>query len=236
MRTTQAELDEIEALVDDLDRLSQDEGEGAYMPMPGGIDGFLTGLLILPEPVPKEEWLNELFWESLGLFPDEKVARLTQLLTARRAIIAAQLLQGSLAFQPLYDVDDRNDDILWEIWIEGFDRAVQLRYQAWTALFESDDDYLVEALVDLAMLIGMTRIETKRAKILDAKEHEQVTADAPDMIPALVETVFRRQRGFLSHALPSKPPQFYHVAKVGRNDPCPCGSGRKYKKCCGAAG
>jgi uncharacterized protein YecA (UPF0149 family) len=23
-------------------------------------------------------------------------------------------------------------------------------------------------------------------------------------------------------------------AKVGRNDPCPCGSGTKYKKCCGA--
>jgi preprotein translocase subunit SecA len=23
-------------------------------------------------------------------------------------------------------------------------------------------------------------------------------------------------------------------AKVGRNDPCPCGSGKKYKNCCGA--
>jgi preprotein translocase subunit SecA len=23
------------------------------------------------------------------------------------------------------------------------------------------------------------------------------------------------------------------IEKVGRNDPCPCGSGRKYKKCCG---
>jgi preprotein translocase subunit SecA len=22
--------------------------------------------------------------------------------------------------------------------------------------------------------------------------------------------------------------------KIGRNDPCPCGSGKKYKKCCGA--
>jgi len=22
------------------------------------------------------------------------------------------------------------------------------------------------------------------------------------------------------------------AAKVGRNDPCPCGSGKKYKKCC----
>ena len=30
-----------------------------------------------------------------------------------------------------------------------------------------------------------------------------------------------------------KPPQ--RVAKaVGRNDPCPCGSGKKFKKCCGA--
>ncbi|MBV9623157.1 MAG: preprotein translocase subunit SecA [Acidobacteria bacterium] len=25
-------------------------------------------------------------------------------------------------------------------------------------------------------------------------------------------------------------------AKIGRNDPCPCGSGKKYKKCCGASG
>ena len=24
------------------------------------------------------------------------------------------------------------------------------------------------------------------------------------------------------------------VEKIGRNDPCPCGSGKKYKKCCGA--
>ena len=25
-----------------------------------------------------------------------------------------------------------------------------------------------------------------------------------------------------------------HTKKVGRNEPCPCGSGKKYKKCCGA--
>jgi preprotein translocase subunit SecA len=23
--------------------------------------------------------------------------------------------------------------------------------------------------------------------------------------------------------------------KIGRNDPCPCGSGKKFKKCCGSA-
>jgi preprotein translocase subunit SecA len=31
---------------------------------------------------------------------------------------------------------------------------------------------------------------------------------------------------------PVKPAQA-HQPKVGRNDPCPCGSGKKYKKCCG---
>ena len=31
--------------------------------------------------------------------------------------------------------------------------------------------------------------------------------------------------------LPAKP--FIREPKVGRNDPCPCGSGKKYKKCCG---
>ena len=31
-----------------------------------------------------------------------------------------------------------------------------------------------------------------------------------------------------------KPQKTAHL-KVGRNDPCPCGSGKKYKKCCGKA-
>lgn len=30
-------------------------------------------------------------------------------------------------------------------------------------------------------------------------------------------------------------PQIDLTQKIGRNDPCPCGSGKKYKKCCGAA-
>ena len=29
------------------------------------------------------------------------------------------------------------------------------------------------------------------------------------------------------------PPKPIRSEKVGRNDPCPCGSGKKYKKCCG---
>ena len=29
-------------------------------------------------------------------------------------------------------------------------------------------------------------------------------------------------------------PKDVDISKIGRNDPCPCGSGKKFKKCCGA--
>ena len=32
----------------------------------------------------------------------------------------------------------------------------------------------------------------------------------------------------------NRPTPSRNAVKVGRNDPCPCGSGLKYKKCCGA--
>jgi len=47
---------------------------------------------------------------------------------------------------------------------------------------------------------------------------------------------FRKAAGrwlYVDGVINPKPAQRV-AAKVGRNDPCPCGSGRKFKKCCGA--
>jgi SEC-C motif-containing protein len=38
---------------------------------------------------------------------------------------------------------------------------------------------------------------------------------------------------FFTRTLRQGPAPVVSAAKVGRNDPCPCGSGKKYKKCCG---
>jgi preprotein translocase subunit SecA len=46
-----------------------------------------------------------------------------------------------------------------------------------------------------------------------------------------IGTSFERQK--VLQAEESKPKQITSKKKVGRNDPCPCGSGKKYKKCCG---
>ena len=37
-------------------------------------------------------------------------------------------------------------------------------------------------------------------------------------------------------ALPSPVEPIHGETRPKRNDPCPCGSGRKYKQCCGKAG
>src|SRR5581483_8584030 len=57
----------------------------------------------------------------------------------------------------------------------------------------------------------------------------------------LEEAFHRRKRRELEHARMAGAGDRQTVqqvvrsgAKVGRNDPCPCGSGKKYKKCCGA--
>ncbi len=47
---------------------------------------------------------------------------------------------------------------------------------------------------------------------------------------------FQREQGnwyFVEGKLVPPKTEVHQGPKVGRNDPCPCGSGRKYKKCCG---
>lgn len=46
----------------------------------------------------------------------------------------------------------------------------------------------------------------------------------------------RHQRLKLLYSNYIKTLTFKNLQKVGRNEPCPCGSGKKYKKCCGASG
>ena len=47
---------------------------------------------------------------------------------------------------------------------------------------------------------------------------------------------FEKHQGrwfYVEGEVPRPQTQRHETPKVGRNDPCPCGSGKKYKKCCG---
>ncbi len=69
-------------------------------------------------------------------------------------------------------------------------------------------------------------IERIKQDTLEQLFRVQVTSDP--MLPAPKVQPVHLNRG------ESVPPARRETKKVGRNDPCPCGSGKKYKKCCGA--
>jgi SEC-C motif-containing protein len=50
----------------------------------------------------------------------------------------------------------------------------------------------------------------------------------------LEDARFERENGAWRFVTGNPPPAKREAPKVGRNDPCSCGSGKKWKKCCGA--
>jgi len=83
-------------------------------------------------------------------------------------------------------------------------------------------------------------VERVKAAVVERLFKVQVVRDAPMELPAMTAwTDARESRGELptepGRAGPPpkrEPTRTPTGAKVGRNDPCPCGSGKKYKKCC----
>jgi uncharacterized protein len=132
---------------------------------------------------------------------------------------------------PLLAVDQRNGDVLWEFWIEGFEKAVKLRPAAWTKLSIADAD-TATAMHGMLTLIDVA----SGNRDMPRAERDALDAKAPDDIARWVVALnewrlanYRPPPG--PGAMPQRP--FAATGKVGRNDPCPCGSGRKYKRCCG---
>jgi preprotein translocase subunit SecA len=71
----------------------------------------------------------------------------------------------------------------------------------------------------------LAAMQTRHGSEVDGEEPGEPAAAQPSRRPSMPE---RRQ-------VASAPPQVRQGPKIGRNDPCPCGSGQKFKKCHGAA-
>ena len=69
--------------------------------------------------------------------------------------------------------------------------------------------------------------ETTVLRVLSALPRREAPIERKQVAKPLVE-------GFAGGKVPQKRAPVRKAEKVGRNDPCPCGSGKKYKKCCGA--
>jgi preprotein translocase subunit SecA len=120
-------------------------------------------------------------------------------------------------FQDMMDrIEDETIKFLFFMRIEGADGAVPVPYPE---LVDEEDENAIEA----ALPAEMPRREAQQS-VLDLTRNIQRKKDKE-----LAELQLNGSGGTTSQQPVSKGP------KVGRNDLCPCGSGKKYKKCHGAA-
>jgi len=196
------------------------------------LDGFLTGVLACPEMIPPSEWLQEVWSETAGAqCSDQKTAEETIGAVMSHYNSVASTIAKSLWIEPIYEEDQNSNETLWESWVAGFTRAMMLRPGPWEALMDRADE---ETQSSLTFLLALQDINLGTSPFPD-EVIDQIDQEAPDLIPNCVATILHQSRPELAGKVPANLPDMPHKAapRPGRNDPCSCGSGRKYKLCCG---
>jgi uncharacterized protein len=193
------------------------------------LDGFLTGVLVCPDVIMPGEWMQSIWGsDEGGVAPFEDPADVqwfSDAVMARYNEIARDLGRGKP--QPIFEIDERNGDVLWGLWIDGFAEAMELRPDSWTTLADSEDQDIVGALARLSTLIAVARNDSGLDSVQINALEDQATSDLVDCVLQLHAARLRGGGG------PATAPTGAKPIKVKRNEPCPCGSGKKSKRCCG---
>lgn len=223
MSRTDSDLDRLDSLLSALPQES--------FPMTvSELDGYVTGILSCPDIIPPSEWLPQVWGETgSASFPDLAAANETISAVMAHYNAVASGLTAGLMVEPIYEIDPNSDETLWEPWVDGFSRALKLRPGSWNAVLESRNE---EARTSLIFLMALQDIYEGTSRFSD-EEIDEIDLQAPDLVPNCVAAILHATRPELGAQAANSTQAPDRVKRPGRNDPCSCGSGRKYKKCCG---
>ena len=248
--STDAELDALDALCQRL------HGFGAELSIEY-VDGWLSALACVARPVARDEWLplltDDAFDRAYG--DPEDAAPALAALEARRRVLASQLhaqalddAPDQLRLSPLMTAWDASmraeqvaagglgaeqaEDLLRTgvVWAEGFHDATEAMAADWPGpdLDTEEGVFLASCLTHVfALLLPPDELEAYLAE-----EYPGQTLTRDDLVDEACFAVQDLRLFGLEHAPTPEPRKVQ--AQPGRNDPCPCGSGKKFKKCHGA--
>jgi uncharacterized protein len=195
------------------------------------LDGFFAALIAGPEAVMPSEYYRKVFGGEISDTCEfdslEDANEFLGLMMRHWNDIAGTLFGGEVYLPLLFEDNDGiksgND------WACGFMRGIGMRNEGWVELI--NDDKHGGCLLPMMML---------------CHEHDQDPAMRPDpishekreeVIVMMAAGVLGAYRYFRKHretyvGTTFAPKPRRNASKTGRNDPCPCGSGKKFKRCC----
>jgi uncharacterized protein len=202
------------------------------------LDGFLTAIASGPLMPKQSEWLPRVWGPTEEDAPsfesDAQAERIITLMMRHLNGIIWSLHQDTDRFEPIFDlntsVDDTREFVDGEMWAHGYMTAITMQPNSWQAIFESKHG---SKMLRPIQLLGAADITPEEEELVKTPAQRE---ELSKQISASVEWIYkfwapnrRATEGASDNTLEHENP------KQGRNTPCPCGSGRKFKKCCGAS-
>jgi uncharacterized protein len=210
------------------------------------LDGYLCGVIVQPELIAPDRWLPPVFDIDSRPLPagaDAAAHERARSLVLRRHAALNRALHEDGWFEPLIleeeeapeEAADEPDPLAGMSavsrplmpWAAGF----QVACANFPALLEMPDDAVMSALARLFRHLPAETDEER--EVVATLDSELPLATLDEAIEELVVAVadladLTRDARYRVDTVRRDAP------KVGRNDPCPCGSGRKFKQCHGA--
>jgi uncharacterized protein len=210
------------------------------------LEGFLFGLAITPDMIMMSEWMPEIFGGEMPTFDNDKQADLLlkNLMEVYNAYNKASHA-GTLSFP--FDMKKLSGEMIDDIqdWSFGLLEALRMRPEIWHIAdeegFENADEDVKDVIYSFCTLYGI--VHPDESKDLFVKHGKSLNDEAESlailfgMLPLAVETLQAHGERLWKERVEDMRKGVLDLntkkIKIGRNEPCPCGSGKKYKKCCG---
>lgn len=225
-----AELDELEQFL--MSGATSDETL-----LIDSLDGYLTAIVIAPTTVMPSRWLPGVWGPTPEQAPQyespEQAQRILGLVLRHMNGIVYNFQDEPDSFEPMFcSREYRGRRYLdGEGWAMGFMQAVHLMRPEWQHLFEHPE--MIDALRPIHLLGSEDVTDEEDALTTTRAKRERLTKKIPQSLAA-IHRFWLPYRHAATERTVATTMRREHP-KVGRNDPCPCGSGKKFKKCCGQA-
>jgi uncharacterized protein len=200
------------------------------------LDGYLAAIVCHPADIPKTEYLSEIWGDQM--INEERFAAQPMLqdflsLVSRHKDAIAHTLQSRDPFTPVL-LADSDGVFRANEWAYGFVRGMKLRKDDWTALFEDEDHGgSLVAIFALAHENDPDPAMRPYKESIGAERREKLIIGLAAGVMNIYK-YFRRHGVSAETPFPSGTTTYRRTTpKTGRNELCPCGSGKKYKHCCG---
>ena len=224
---SEAELDELDQFL-----LYLDEEESMTLDM---LDGFLHAIAIGPETVMPSRWLPKVWGLAdggmvlPGVEADQMERVLSLVIRHFNSIIFGfgqrppfiEPLWGTTQYGELGEFEDA------EMWAYGFSKGVNLNRTAWQGLLNDPKGMQWYRPIGL---LGEDDFSSDQDALTSTPEQRQALAGEIAHSVQQIHAFWLPLR----HAVAERQQAQRMSTKVGRNEPCTCGSGKKFKKCCGA--